>query len=413
MIQKMTIGLGGSEAITELAKLSKMTDDVQPISSNEFQSRISKAQQLMRINNIEATYLDAGTNLYYFTGTKWYASERMVGAIIPQKGDIQYITPSFEVDTLDQYMVIKGKINGWQEHESPYQLFIKILNNMGIDSGKIALDESTSFFIADGIKKCTDNDNNNYQLIDAKPITAGCRSEKSSNEIALLQQAKHMTMEVHKAVARILYQGISTQEVTNFIHQAHIKVGAPAGSYFCIVLFGKDSSYPHGVKTPKTLALNDIVLIDTGCQLEGYNSDITRTYVFGEANARQREMWLIEKNAQISAFNAAKIGVSCGDVDIAARDYLASQDMGPDYQTPGCPHRTGHGIGLDIHEWPYLVRSDKTLLTVGMCFSNEPMLVLPNEFGVRLEDHFYMTETGAKWFTEPSHSIDDPFGLMK
>ena len=413
MIQKMTIGLGGSEAITELAKLSKMTDDVQPISSNEFQSRISKAQQLMRINNIEATYLDAGTNLYYFTGTKWYASERMVGAIIPQKGDIQYITPSFEVDTLDQYMVIKGKINGWQEHESPYQLFIKILNNMGVDSGKIALDESTSFFIADGIKKCTDNDNNNYQLIDAKPITAGCRSEKSSNEIALLQQAKHMTMEVHKAVARILYQGISTQEVTNFIHQAHIKVGAPAGSYFCIVLFGKDSSYPHGVKTPKTLALNDIVLIDTGCQLEGYNSDITRTYVFGEANARQREMWLIEKNAQISAFNAAKIGVSCGDVDIAARDYLASQDMGPDYQTPGCPHRTGHGIGLDIHEWPYLVRSDKTLLTVGMCFSNEPMLVLPNEFGVRLEDHFYMTETGAKWFTEPSHSIDDPFGLMK
>ncbi|MFB0979417.1 MAG: Xaa-Pro peptidase family protein [Alteromonadaceae bacterium] len=409
----MTIGLGGSEAVTELAKLSKMTDDVQPISSNEFQSRISKAQQLMRINNIEATYLDAGTNLYYFTGTKWYASERMVGAIIPQKGDIQYITPSFEVDTLDQYMVIKGKINGWQEHESPYQLFIKILNNMGIDSGKIALDESTSFFIADGIKKCTDNDNNNYQLIDAKPITAGCRSEKSSNEIALLQQAKHMTMEVHKAVARILYQGISTQEVTNFIHQAHIKVGAPAGSYFCIVLFGKDSSYPHGVKTPKTLALNDIVLIDTGCQLEGYNSDITRTYVFGEANARQREMWLIEKNAQISAFNAAKIGVSCGDVDIAARDYLASQDMGPDYQTPGCPHRTGHGIGLDIHEWPYLVRSDKTLLTVGMCFSNEPMLVLPNEFGVRLEDHFYMTETGAKWFTEPSHSIDDPFGLMK
>jgi Xaa-Pro dipeptidase len=413
MTQKMTIGVGGSDAVTELAKLNNMTGDIQPISSKEFQARISKAQQLMKTNNIDATYLDAGTNLYYFTGTKWYASERMVGAIIPQKGDIQYITPYFEVDTLDQYMVIKGKVNGWQEHESPYQLFIKILNNMGIDSGKIALDESTSFFIADGIKKCTNNGNNNYQLIDAKSITAGCRSEKSSNEITLLQQAKYMTMEVHKAVARILYQGISTQEVTNFIHQAHIKVGAPAGSYFCIVLFGKDSSYPHGVKTPKTLALNDIVLIDTGCQLEGYNSDITRTYVFGEANARQREMWLIEKNAQISAFNAAKIGVSCGDVDIAARDYLASQDMGPDYQTPGCPHRTGHGIGLDIHEWPYLVRSDKTPLSVGMCFSNEPMLVLPNEFGVRLEDHFYMTETGAKWFTEPSHSIDDPFGLMQ
>jgi len=410
MTQKMTIGIGGSDVAKELAKLNNMTGDVQPISPSEFHARISKAQQLMKKNNIEATYIDAGTNLYYFTGTKWYASERMVGAIIPQKGDIQYLTPYFEVDTLDQYMVIKGKVNGWQEHESPYQLFIETLKNMKIDSGTIALDESTSFFIADGIKQCTNND---YQLIDAKAVTAGCRSQKSSHEIALLQQAKYMTIEVHKAVARILCKGISTQEVTDFIHKAHIKVGAPSGSYFCIVLFGEDSSYPHGVKTPKTLELNDIVLIDTGCQLEGYNSDITRTYVFGEANARQRKMWLIEKNAQISAFEAAKLGVSCANVDIAARDYLASQEMGPDYQTPGCPHRTGHGIGLDIHEWPYLVRSDNTPLSIGMCFSNEPMLVLPNEFGVRLEDHFYMTEHGAKWFTEPSHSIDDPFGLMK
>jgi Xaa-Pro dipeptidase len=413
MTQKMTIGVGGSDAATELAKLNNMTADVQPISSNEFKARIAKAQQLMKANNIEATYLDAGTNLYYFTGTKWYASERMVGAIIPQQGEIQYITPYFEVNTLNQYMTIKGKINGWQEHESPYQLFIETLKNMGINSGTIALDESTAFFIADGIKQCADNSNNNYQLIDAKAVTAGCRSEKSSFEIALLQNAKNMTMEVHKAVARILTPGISTQEVTDFINQAHIKVGAPAGSYFCIVLFGEDSSYPHGVKSPKTLELNDIVLIDTGCHVEGYNSDITRTYVFGEASPRQRKMWLLEKNAQKSAFDAAKLGVPCGDVDIAARDYLASQEMGPDYQTPGCPHRTGHGVGLDIHEWPYLVRSDKTPLTIGMCFSNEPMLVLPNEFGIRLEDHFYMSEHGAKWFTEPSYSIDDPFGLVK
>jgi len=220
-------------------------------------------------------------------------------------------------------------------------------------------------------------------------------------------------MAVHKAVARILRVGISTQEVTNFIDQAHRKVGAGGGSYFCIVLFGEDSSYPHGVKSPKTLEENDIVLIDTGCQVEGYNSDITRTYVFGEPNQRQREMWLVEKMAQIAAFDAAKIGVACGDVDVAARDYLASQDLGPDYETPGCPHRTGHGIGLDIHEWPYLVRSDRTPLAKGMCFSNEPMLVLPNEFGVRLEDHFYMTDNGAKWFTEPSYSIDDPFGYQQ
>lgn len=279
---------------------------------------------------------------------------------------------------------------------------------MGIDSGTVAIDESTAFFIADGIKQCSSD----ITLVNAKAITAGCRGQKSDNEIALLQRAKDMTMVVHRAVAKILTIGITVKEVTDFINQAHIKLGAPNGSYFCIVLFGEDSSYPHGVKTPKTLDMNDIVLIDTGCQLEGYNSDITRTYVFGEANQRQRDMWDIEKNAQRCAFEAAQIGVACGDVDVAARTYLASQNMGPDYETPGCPHRTGHGVGLDIHEWPYLVRSDRTPLAKGMAFSNEPMLVLPGEFGIRLEDHFYMTDTGPKWFSEPSHSIDDPFGYQ-
>lgn len=402
----MTIGVGGSTAKDELDKLTNMTQNVQPITEAEFEQRIAKAQAIMAENNIAATYINAGTNLYYFTGTRWYASERMVGAIIPQQGEIKYITPFFEVNTLNQYMTIKGEIKGWQEHESPYQLFKQTLAEMNISSGQIAIDESTAFFIADGIKKSAPE----FSLIDAKSITAGCRAEKSDHEIALLQQAKDMTIAVHKAVARILRVGISTQEVTNFIDQAHRKVGATAGSYFCIVLFGEDSSYPHGVKSPKNLEENDIVLIDTGCQVEGYNSDITRTYVFGEPNQRQRDMWQVEKLAQKAAFDAANIGTACGEVDVAARNYLASQNMGPDYETPGCPHRTGHGIGLDIHEWPYLVRSDRTPLAKGMCFSNEPMLVLPGEFGVRLEDHFYMTESGAKWFTEPSHSIDDPFG---
>ncbi|ARD46339.1 Xaa-Pro peptidase family protein [Colwellia sp. PAMC 21821] len=405
----MTIGVGGSTAKIELEKLVNMTGQVQAITEAELNQRIAKAQKIMAKNNIAATYIDAGTNLYYFTGTRWYASERMVGAIIPQQGEIKYITPFFEVNTLSQYMTIKGEIKGWQEHESPYQLVKQTLTQLGITSGRLAIDESAAFFIADGIKKAAPE----LELVDAKCVTAGCRAEKSDTEIALLQQAKDMTIEVHKAVARILHVGITTQEVTNFIDQAHRKVGAPAGSYFCIVLFGEDSSYPHGVKSPKTLEKNDIVLIDTGCQVEGYNSDITRTYVFGEPNQRQRDMWQIEKLAQKAAFDAAKIGVACGDVDVAARDYLASQDLGPDYQTPGCPHRTGHGVGLDIHEWPYLVRSDRTPLAKGMCFSNEPMLVIPNEFGIRLEDHFYMTDTGAKWFTEPSYSIDDPFGYQQ
>ncbi|MFT5636197.1 MAG: Xaa-Pro dipeptidase [Cognaticolwellia sp.] len=405
----MTIGVGGSTAKVELEKLVNMTSKVQAITAAELKQRIVKAQKIMAENNIEATYINAGTNLYYFTGTRWYASERMVGAIIPQQGEIKYITPFFEVNTLEQYMTIKGEIKGWQEHESPYLLFKQTLAECGINSGQVAIDESTAFFIANGIKKAAPQ----FELVDAKCVTAGCRAEKSDTEIALLQQAKNITIEVHKAVARILHVGITTQEVSHFIDQAHRKVGASAGSYFCIVLFGEDSSYPHGVKSPKTLETNDIVLIDTGCQVEGYNSDITRTYVFGEPNQRQREMWLFEKLAQKAAFDAAKIGVACGDVDVAARAYLASQNLGPDYETPGCPHRTGHGVGLDIHEWPYLVRSDRTPLAKGMCFSNEPMLVLPNEFGVRLEDHFYMTDSGAKWFTEPSYSIDDPFGYQQ
>ena len=404
----MTIGVGGSTAKIELEKLVNMTGKVQAITETELKQRIAKAQAIMAENNIAATYVDAGTNLYYFTGTRWYASERMVGAIIPQQGDIKYITPFFEVSTLSQYMTVKGEIKGWQEHESPYQLFKQTLTELGINTGRVAIDESTAFFIADGIKKAAPE----YELIDAKCVTAGCRALKSDSEIALLQQAKDMTIAVHKAVARILRVGISTQEVTNFIDQAHRQVGAMAGSYFCIVLFGTDTSYPHGVKSPKTLEENDMVLIDTGCQVQGYNSDITRTYVFGAPNQRQREMWLVEKMAQKAAFEAALIGVACGDVDVAARAYIASQKLGPDYETPGCPHRTGHGVGLDIHEWPYLVRSDRTPLAKGMCFSNEPMLVLPNEFGVRLEDHFYMTASGAKWFTEPSYSIDDPFGYQ-
>lgn len=402
----MTIGIGGSTAAIELEKLSDMTTDISPISELEFKSRMVKAQQIMKAENIDAMYLNAGTNLYYFTGTRWYPSERMVGAILTQSGELHYVVPHFEIDSIKLQVTIEGEMHGWQEHESPYELTNNVLANLGIKAGTLAVDESTSFFMTNGIQQV----NAQLTLIDAKTITAKCRGQKSDHEIALLQRAKDMTMEVQKAAARILYDGITTDEVKNFINQAHIKLGAPAGSYFCIVLFGLDTSYPHGVKTPKTLDLNDVVLIDTGCQLHGYNSDITRTYVFGEPSARHREMWQIEKDAQIAAFNAAKIGVPCGDVDVAARNYIAEKGLGPDYETPGCPHRTGHGVGLDIHEWPYLVRSDRTPLATGMAFSNEPMLVIPGEFGIRLEDHFYMTESGAKWFTEPSHSIDNPFG---
>ncbi|MDP5145832.1 Xaa-Pro peptidase family protein [Shewanella sp. ULN5] len=405
----MTIGIGGVSPQQALDGLKNMTQGVAPIALSEFEARIAKAQLIMQQQGIDAVYLNAGTNLYYFTGTRWYASERLVGAILPATGKVQYIAPAFELDTLQGFMVVKGEVNTWHEDESPYVLVATTLNQMGFDvtRAKLAIDESTSYFISNGIAKAAPQ----LTLVDAKTVTAGCRMIKSSTELALIQQAMNMTLEVHKAAASILHEGITTDEVTAFIDAAHRKVGASRGSYFCIVLFGEDTAYPHGVKSPKALSKNDTVLIDTGCQLEGYNSDITRTYVFGEPSARQRELWQLEQQAQLAAFNIAKVDLPCGDVDTAARQVLEKAGFGPGYAVPGLPHRTGHGIGLDIHEWPYLVKSDRTPLAAGMCFSNEPMLCVPGEFGIRHEDHFYMTADGAKWFTLPAKSIDDPFYL--
>jgi Xaa-Pro dipeptidase len=282
-----------------------------------------------------------------------------------------------------------------------------LLKENGLDSGEISMDEATPFFVFDGIQNCQ----NSYKLVNAKPITAGCRMIKSDAEIAIMQQAMNITLEVQKAAARILRVGISAKEVIDFINDAHVKYGIPSGSYFCIVLFGVDSSFPHGVKSPKDLAENEVVLVDTGCVLHDYISDITRTYVFGKANEEQTRIWNIEKETQQAAFDAAQLGNTCADIDTAARVVLEFHNLGPDYKLPGLPHRTGHGIGLEIHEWPYLVRNDHTILETGMTISNEPMICVPDKFGIRLEDHIYMTNKGPEWFTKPMHSIDNPFGI--
>lgn len=402
----MTIGIGGKTREEALAELSVMTSDLKPIQKEEYLARIAKAQTYMQANDIGALYLNAGTNLSYFTGMQWYASERLVGAILPAKGEVIYIAPTFEIDSLNERKLISGEIVGWQEHESPYTLFSSILASIDKAGGsKVAVDESTAFFIVDGFNKALPED---VVIINGSEVTAHCRMHKSANELALIQRAMDMTLAVHKATASILYEGITTTEVEAFINDAHKKVGA-TGNYFCIVLFGKATSFPHGVKDPQILKKNDLVLIDTGCKVHGYLSDITRTYCFGEPTKQQADMWQSEKRAQLAAFNAVRVGVPCGDVDKAARESLMADGLGPDYNLPGLPHRTGHGIGMDIHEWPYLVKDNPHPLAPGMCFSNEPMIVVPNEFGIRLEDHFYVTESGPKWFTQPSKSIDEPF----
>lgn len=400
----MTQGIGGSDATQELARLQDLSAGVAPIQDAEFAARLQRAQQLMQAAGLDALYLNAGTNLLYFTGTRWSPSERMVGALIPAQGAPRYIAPAFELGTLQGFLRVPGDVHCWEEHENPYRLCAQLLADLQVKT--LGMDESAPFFIADGLRQAAPA----CRIQSATPVTAGCRMQKSPTELALMQRAKDITLEVHRAVARILRPGITTGEVTGFIHEAHKRVGAPAGSYFCIVLFGADSAFPHGVAQPKALEVGDMVLIDTGCQLHGYISDITRSYVFGEPSAQQRDIWNLEKAAQQAAFEAARIGAPCGSVDDAARAVLAAGGLGPDYQLPGLPHRTGHGIGLDIHEWPYLVRGNSTPLAAGMCFSNEPMICVPGAFGVRLEDHFYMTENGPRWFTQPARSVDDPFG---
>lgn len=399
------MNIGGTDKQAALDALTDMTAGAAPIAPAEHRARIARAQDVMAAQGIAAVYLNAGSNLTYFTGTKWNPSERMVGAVLPARGDPVYIAPAFEESTIRDFMVVEGDIAVWDEHENPAARLRAVLEERGIAPGSVlAIDDSTPLFLYDLIRGATDG----YRLRNARPVTSHCRSRKSDAEIALIQRAMDMTMAVHVAAASILREGITTKEVEEFIHLAHRKVGA-SGSYFCIVLFGEATAYPHGVSYVQTLKRGDTVLIDTGCKVHHYISDITRTYVFGEPSERQRFVWSAEQAAQRAAFDAAQPGVPCEEVDKAARRSLEANGFGPGYKLPGLPHRTGHGIGLDIHEGPYLVGGETRALEPGMCFSNEPMICVPGEFGVRLEDHFYMTATGPKWFTQPAASLENPF----
>jgi len=403
----MTPGVGGQTREAALAALPPMLEGAEPIGLPEYAARVAKAQARMLEAGIAAVYAHAGSNLAYFTGTKWNPSERMVGALIPAEGALEYIAPAFEEGTVRDFMVLPGAVNTWHEHESPYQLFLARLAAMGVQApGRVGLCEGTPFYLFDGLRQL----GSGLEFVNARPVIAHCRMRKSEQEVALIQRAHEMTLAVQKAAASVLHEGISTLEVEAFIQEAHRKVGAK-GSFFCIVLFGQATAFPHGVEQPQILKDADMVLIDTGCLVHGYMSDITRSYVFGQPSERQRSIWNAEKSAQAAAFAAARPGTPCCEVDRAVRRDLEANGLGPGYTLPGLPHRTGHGTRLDIHEGPYLVDGDPTLLDTGMCFSSEPMICVPGEFGVRLEDHIHMSPAGPVWFTQPSPSIDDPFGL--
>jgi len=369
------------------------------ISSSERKARIEKLCAEMDAANVAATLIGPTTSLQYFAGFSWHPSERFTGALIHKSGTVEIITPGFEKDKVAQVQGVPGDIHVWQEEESPYELIADRLPN-----GKLAVDDQVALFTFLGLRGSFGDE----RLTSGGPLINKLRRQKTKSELALMQYAKDITLEVQRRAWKNLQSGMRASAVEKFIDSEHKKLGG-SGNIFCIVSFGEDTSLPHGGETDRVLAKGDAVLIDTGTSYDGYNSDITRSYVFGEPSADYVRVWDAEKRAQAAAFAAAKIGAPCESVDAAARASMGKEGFGPDYKLPGLPHRTGHGIGMDVHEAPNLVRGDKTPLAAGMCFSNEPMIVVPGKFGIRLEDHFYMDEKGARWFTEPSFSAHEPF----
>jgi Xaa-Pro dipeptidase len=385
--------------------LKPMTADVVPISVAEREARIAKAQRLLSEQNIGALVLDAGTTMHYFTGLRWWPSERSMLVIIPAKGDVKYICPAFEEARLREQITIGKDVYAWQEDESPFRLAVKAIKDSGVTAGDIAVEENVRFFIVNGIRK----EGPSFNLVSGDSITIPCRMIKSAAEIKLMQQASNITLAAIKHSVGLLREGMTQGELSSLIMKTQNQLGGNAD--FALCLFAKSSAFPHGSKQPQKLQKGDIVLMDCGCTLHGYNSDITRTVVFGaEPTKRQQEIWSLEKQAQAAGFAAAQIGAPCEAVDAAARKVITDAGFGPEYQLPGLPHRTGHGIGLDGHEWGNMVKGNKQLLEPGMCFSIEPTISIIGEFGVRLEDCVYMTENGPKWFSEPSKSIFEPFG---
>ncbi len=378
----------------------------QPIDTTELRKRIAALQAQMVHDGVRAVWLDASASLTYFTGLSLGVSERIHGALVPAAGAVIYVSPQFEAPKLQSLLRIPGEIAVWEEDENPFALIAAVIAQMVAPGRGLALDPATPFRFAAALMQAMEG-----SVTSAEAMIATQRQVKSTAEIALMQAAMTASFEVQKAVHAGLREGMWSSEVTDFILAAHRAMGMKP--LFAAVQFGEATAYPHGVPYPQQLRDGDMVLVDMGGTLHGYCSDITRTYVFGTPTPRQRELWELERQAQTAAFAAARIGAACADVDAAARQVLTDAGFGPDYQVPGLPHRTGHGLGLDIHEEPYILRGNATPLQAGMCFSIEPMLCVYGECGVRLEDIVYMTTTGPCWFVPPSERLDAPFSAKE
>ncbi len=397
---------GADDAMPAVPKaiqtLRPLTPPPVPISRDERLARIENARRLMADNHLDAIFMEGGTSLFYYTGVHWGLSERTFGIVIPKRGEIAWVAPGFEEARARELIRFGNDVRVWQEDESPFRLVADILRDRGIATGRLGMEERVRFFIADGVHLEAPQ----LQVVSATPVTAGCRMIKSPAEIALMQRANDITITAYKAAWDTLREGMSQDELARNITTAFRNLGADGD---VSVQFGKYTAFPHGSATPQHLKEGDVVMIDDGVKVEGYTADITRTGVFGKPTQRQRDIWDLEKRAQNAAFATAGVGVPCEDVDAAARKVITDAGFGPGYKVPGLPHRTGHGIGLDGHEWTYFVKGNKTPIAPGMCFSDEPTIAIYGEFGIRLEDCLHISDSGPRFFTAQAPSIDHLF----
>jgi Xaa-Pro dipeptidase len=375
-----------------------------PISSAERVQRLRKARDLMRANGIGAVLVESGPSLDYLTGIQWWRSERLTGVVIPAEGEPIVVTPFFESPSIKEMLAVPAEIRTWQEDEEPLKLVADFLKERSVAGQPIGFEETDRFFIEDRLKKQLPG----AQIVSANPVIRAQRMIKSPTELALMQAANDIMLASLRYAGERTRVGMTRADIDGMIAAAQKKLG---GDYDGgLVLIGEASAYPHGSKVPHVVKRGDIVLMDCTCAVHGYQADITRTFVVGEPSAEQRKLWDQVHRGQQVAIQTAKVGLPAGAVDDAVRRVYESWGFGPGYRLPGLSHRTGHGIGMEVHEPVYLVHGETTPLAPGMCFSDEPGLYIPGKFGVRLEDCWHMTESGPKFFTQPPPSIDRPFG---
>jgi Xaa-Pro dipeptidase len=382
--------------------LAPMTKGVSPVPVDEHRERLARAQQRLAEAGLDAIVVGPGSSLTYFTGAEWGLSERFLGMVLGRTGTPVWVTPAFEQDRAVEQIRVGEDVRAWQEDESSYAIVAQALADRGAASGRVGIEETMPFAFSDGIGQALPA----ARLVSATPVTAGCRMVKSAHELALMRRACLITLTAYRAVFASLAEGQTVGQIAGWVAAAHRRLGARGGA---LVLFGPDAAFPHGTAKPRTLKKGDVVLVDGGCRVHGYQSDVTRTAVFGAPPTdRQRRVWDLVRRAQAAAFEAARPGVECQALDGAARKVVEDGGFGPGYKY--FTHRLGHGIGLDGHEWPYMVRGNTTRLATGMTFTDEPGIYIPGELGIRHEDTVVVTESGCenlapKWSGTPEEPV--------